>query len=163
MVSIVGRRHTKQFLQHPLDVGRVEQILASGNTGDTLQCIVDHHRKVIADGNILTRYDHVTLARGINVDPTPRVIIKIQRAAYLRGLHHVQAQGKGSTSDHASIPFVVRKMSADPRVYWMFPAMWRGTDALNLAPDLLAGTETGIYHIHPTQLAEGLDIVVPVI
>ena len=68
-MAISRRRQAEQGLQQPLDMGRLEEVVAADHLGHALQGVVDHDRQVIGHADVLAPQHNVAADLRPGQDP----------------------------------------------------------------------------------------------
>lgn len=164
MVPIDGGRQVQQRLKQALDMRRLEQVLAPDHLSHALVGVVDHHRQMIADPQVLARQDHVARQIGAGEDtarlaagPAPHLLegqaVEAAEGA-LRGRQR-KAQGEGPPLGEEG-GLLARRRGAGPEGFGL--AMGRAADLVQRG---LAGAETAIEQAPVGQAGQGRGVGLP--
>lgn len=81
MVEVDGCGQFEQRLKQAVDMGRVEKVLAAGDMGDALKCVVDDYREVIGRSDVFAVEDHIAEQRGVDAHFAEAQVGEFERPA----------------------------------------------------------------------------------
>ena len=165
MMPVAGFGKAEQRLQQPMDRGRGKQVAPARDVGYALQCVVDHHRQMIACRQISAAEDNIAPNLRRRRAPRGNSALAIFGPAKTRGPGvdcrlHVEAERGFIAPGDAVARLRRRERAASPRIE---RRAVRVALAVRSALDLRTAAEAGVDQAALIEARERRRIVVAVL
>ena len=142
---VEGHGQVEEGLENAVEVGRIKEIDATDDFGDSLESVVDDNGEVVAGADVLADEDDITEELG------PGGLLAVMGIGpgeagsdEGKGFFEIETEGVGRAGGEAGGAFLYGEAAAGAGINGAFTAVGGVAGALDLTLDVGAGAEAGV-------------------